>query len=312
MVSCVVLCPGQGAQKVGMGKDVAERFAEARAVFDAVDEALGVPLSTLMWQGPEEELTLTHNAQPAILTHSLAVYAVVRDTLTPLAAAGHSLGEFSAYASAGALPVPDAARLVRRRGELMLEAGNARAGTMTVVIGLDAEVVERICADASDDSAVAVAANINAPGQVVISGDPVAVERAGELLKELGAKRVLPLHVSGAFHSPLMERAQVGLRAELDRVAFADPGFPVIANASAEPVTDAATATRWLDEQLTNPVRWMESMHRAAEIAGPDVMFIEIGPGNVLSGLQRRIDKSISTAALGTADQISAFLEQAA
>ncbi len=308
----VLLCPGQGAQKVGMGKDLAAAFPAAREVFEAVDDALGAALSKLMWDGPEEELTLTHNAQPAILVHSLAVWAVVQSALDPVAGAGHSLGEYSAYAAAGALSATDAARLVRRRGELMYEAGQARPGTMAAVIGLEAGQVSDACAEASGERDVVVAANLNAPDQAVISGDPGAVERAGKRLKESGAKRVLPLKVSGAFHSPLMEPAAEGLRAELEQVDFADPAFPVIANASAEPVRDADAARRLLGEQLTAPVRWVESMQRAAAEAGNDVTFVEVGPGAVLSGLLRRIVRDTQSVALGTADQLNAFMEQQA
>ena len=236
-----------------MGADVAERFPGARAVFDAVDDALGFSLSRIMWEGPADQLTLTHNAQPAILTHTLAVHAVVAGVLAPVAAAGHSLGEYSAYAAAGALEAADAARLVRRRGELMSEAGEQRPGTMAVVMGLETPVIEDVCREASDRDTVVVAANINAPGQVVISGDPAAVDRAGTLLKNAGAKRVLPLNVSGAFHSPLMEPAQVGLRGELEQVPLASPAFPIIANASAEAVSNAEDATRLLGDQVTRP-----------------------------------------------------------
>jgi [acyl-carrier-protein] S-malonyltransferase len=208
----VLMCPGQGAQKVGMGRDLAERYPAARDTFGAIDEALQVPLSRLMWEGPEAELTLTHNAQPAILAHSAAVFAVVSDRLRSVGAAlGHSLGEYSAYVAAGALAVPAAARLVRRRGELMLEAGQARPGTMAAVLGLGTAEVEAACAEASSGGEVAVAANLNAPDQTVISGDPGAVSRAGDGCKARGAKRVLPLKVSGAFHSPLMEPAVAGL-----------------------------------------------------------------------------------------------------
>jgi [acyl-carrier-protein] S-malonyltransferase len=263
-----------------------------------------------MWEGPDEELTLTHNAQPAILVHSLAAYAVARDALEPVAGAGHSLGEYSAYAAAGALGLADAVRLVRRRGQLMFEAGRERPGTMAAVIGLEADRVITLCAEASQDGLVAVAANLNAPDQTVISGDPPAVERAGHLLREAGARRVVPLNVSGAFHSPLMEPAARGLERELAGVTFGDPAFPVIANATAEPVDDAGAAKRQLGAQLTAPVRWVESMQRAAAEAAPVTTFVEVGPGSVLSGLARRIAKQTTAVALGTAEQLTAFLEQ--
>ena len=254
-----ILCPGQGAQKVGMGKDLAETFPEARDVFLAADDALGTSLSTVMWEGPGDELTLTHNAQPAILVHSLAVHAIVGHLLDPVVGAGHSLGEYSAYAAAGALGLADAVRLVRRRGELMFQAGQARPGTMAAVLGLDGDVVEAQCRAASVDGQVVVAANLNAPDQTVISGDPAAVERAGGLMKEAGAKRVLPLNVSGAFHSPLMEPARQGLAAELQAVPMRDPRFPIVANATAAAAYTAADARQGLTLQLTAPVRWMEA-----------------------------------------------------
>ena len=311
-MNAVLLCPGQGAQRVGMGKDLAQRFPAAREVFEAVDQALGVPLSRLAFEGPESELTLTHNAQPAILSHTLAVHAVVRRALHPVAAEGHSLGEYSAYVTADSLTAEDAARLVRRRGELMLEAGQRRPGAMAAVLGLASDAVVEACREAGAGGEVAVAANLNAPDQTVISGDPAAVERAGANCKAAGAKRVMPLKVSGAFHSPLMQPARVGLEAELQRVAFSAPAFPVIANASAGPVRDAATARRLLGEQLTAPVRWVEGMREAVKLAGPGVTFVEMGPGNVLAGLLKRIAPEAASVSLGTADEVQRFLERAA
>ncbi len=305
-----MLCPGQGAQKVGMGRDLAETFPAARDVFQQVDEALAFALSKVMWEGPEEELTLTHNAQPAILTHSLAAHAVLADLLSPVVGAGHSLGEYSAYAAARALAISDAVRLVRRRGQLMFEAGQQRPGTMAAVLGLDPDRVVEICAEASTDQSVTVGANFNASDQTVISGDPAAVERAGALLKGAGAKRVLPLKVSGAFHSPLMDPAEQGLQKELEQVPLADPNFPVVANATAEAISDIEGAKRCLGMQLTAPVRWVASMQKMAQIAGDDATFVEVGPGSVLSGLLRRIVPGATATPLGTTDQINTFLEQ--
>lgn len=308
----ILLCPGQGAQKVGMGRDLAEAFPEARAVFEQVDDALGMPLSRLMWEGPEDELTLTHNAQPAILAHTAAALAVLGDDAGDVrAAAGHSLGEYSAYVAAGVLALDDAARLVRRRGELMLEAGEARPGAMAAVLGLPTDAVRAACAEASGDAEVAVAANLNAPDQTVISGDPAAVERAADGCRSAGAKRVVPLKVSGAFHSPLMAPAARGLAGALDGVTFREPRFPVIANATAMPVSAAADARRLLVEQLTAPVRWVECVHAAAEAAG-STTFLEAGPGTVLSGLVRRIIPSATTGALGTAADAARLREGAA
>ena len=308
----VLLCPGQGAQKVGMGKDLAERFPAAHDVFQRIDATLAAPLSRLMWEGPEEELTLTHNAQPAILAHSAAVWAVVGDRLAPVlrAAAGHSLGEYSAYVAAGSLSAENGARLVRRRGELMYQAGTQRPGAMSAVLGLATSEVEAACRESSSAEAVAVPANLNAPDQTVISGDPVAVEKAGEACKTRGAKRVLPLKVSGAFHSPLMKPAVPGLQQALEQVTFAEPRVPIFANATAGPVTTGTDARRLLAEQLTAPVRWVECM-QAAGAAVPGARFIEIGPGNVLSGLLKRIVPGASSTALGTAAEVEKFLQEA-
>jgi [acyl-carrier-protein] S-malonyltransferase len=306
-VVSVLICPGQGAQRVGMGKDLAERYPEARRTFEAVDDALGVRLSRIMWEGPEEELTLTHNAQPAILAHTAAVLAVVAPRLDRIAAgAGHSLGEYSAHVAARSVTVTDAARLVRRRGELMLAAGRERPGAMAAVLGLATAEVQAACTEASGDG-VAVAANLNAPDQTVISGDPPAVTRAGEGCKARGAKRVLPLKVSGAFHSPLMAPAVDGLREALAETTFTEAAFPVIANASAEPVRTGVDAKRLLADQLTAPVRWVECMQAAADLA-PGATFVEAGPGNVLSGLLKRIVPGATTTALGSADEVARFL----
>lgn len=305
----VLLFPGQGAQRVGMAADLAAAFPQARETLGAIDEALGIPLSRLMAEGPEGELQQTHNTQPAILAHSAAVLSVVRHRLVGTAcAAGHSLGEYSAYLAAGALDAPTAARLVRRRGELMHQAGSLRPGAMAAVLGLGTAEVEAACAGASaGDLGVAVAANLNAPDQTVISGDPRAVERAGELCRAAGARRVMPLKVSGAFHSPLMEPAVAGLREALAGVTFGPMEFPVIANASARPVSTGAEAVRLLTGQLTAPVRWVECIRTASEFS-PDPLFLEIGPGSVLSGLLKRILPEARSITLGTAAEVEAFI----
>jgi [acyl-carrier-protein] S-malonyltransferase len=305
-----LLFPGQGSQFVGMGKDLAERFPAAKETFQEADEALGIALSRLCWEGPEDELTSTINAQPAILTHSVAVWRVVREQLPPVAmAAGHSLGEFSAYVAAGTLNFADAVRTVRRRGELMYGSGSERPGTMAALLGLDDAVVDGVCTEASRaGEGVAVPANFNAPGQVVISGDVDAVSRAGDLAREAGAKRVILLNVSGAFHSPLMEVAEAGLRDQLGRVELGDPRFPVVSNVTARPVAEAVEARRLLIEQLTSPVRWVASMRTMLE-TGPS-RFLELGPGNVLTGLLRRVDRNAAGRALGTTAELEAFLEE--
>ncbi|MDQ3138011.1 MAG: ACP S-malonyltransferase [Gemmatimonadota bacterium] len=302
------MCPGQGAQRVGMGRDLAERFPAARETFEAIDDALGFRLSRLMWEGPESQLTLTQNTQPAILAHSVAVWAVVRPRFDAVgAAAGHSLGEYSAHVAAGTLAPTVAAQLVRRRGELMYAAGEERPGTMAAVLGLATAQVDQACNEASGADGVAVAANLNAPDQTVISGDPAAVTRAGEGCKARGAKRVVALKVSGAFHSPLMVPAVDGLHDALTGVDFADPAWPVIANAGAEPVRTGVDAKRLLVDQLTAPVRWVECMRAAAALV-PGATFVELGPGTVLAGLVKRIVPDAATLTLGTADEVERFL----
>jgi [acyl-carrier-protein] S-malonyltransferase len=302
------MCPGQGAQRVGMGKDLADRFPAARDAFAAIDDALDTRLSRLMWEGPEDKLTLTHNAQPAILAHSVAILAVVRPRLKSIGtAAGHSLGEYSAHVAAGTLTDVDAARLVRRRGELMLAAGQQRPGAMAAVLGLATSEVQTACDESSGPDGLAVPANLNAPDQTVISGDPEGVNRAGERCKARGAKRVIPLKVSGAFHSPLMAPAVDGLREALAEATFTDPNFPVIANASGEAVRTGVDAKRLLADQLTAPVRWVACMQAAAQLS-PGATFVEIGPGNVLSGLLKRIVPGAKAITLGTADEVEKFL----
>jgi [acyl-carrier-protein] S-malonyltransferase len=295
-----------------MGKDLAARFPAARLTFEAIDDALGFRLSQVMFEGPEDALTATNNAQPAILAHSAAVFAVAGTALGgAAAAAGHSLGEYSAYVTAGALTAADAATLVRQRGDLMHLAGQQRPGTMAVVLGLPAADVAAACHEASAKDAIAVAANLNAPDQTVISGDPDAVKKAGAICRTRGAKRVIELKVSGAFHSPLMAPAANRLRAMLDKAPFGEPTFPVIANATAEAVTTAARARRLLVDQVTAPVRWVECIEHAARIAGEGARFIEIGPGNVLTGLLKRSMPAAQVVSVGTADELAQLLEAA-
>lgn len=294
-----LLLPGQGSQEVGMGRDLAERWPEARELFERGDEVLGHDLSRVCWEGPAEELTRTENAQPAILLHSYVVWALLPGELREdvVVGAGHSLGEFTAYLCAGTLAFEDALGLVRRRGELM---ARSEAGTMAAVLGLDGGRVRELC---REDEGIVVAANFNAPGQVVISGDEDAVRRTGKRAEEAGARRAVPLQVSGAFHSPLMEVAREGLREALEAVEFRDPDFPVVANVSAEPVSSGSEARRLLVEQLTSPVRWAEGV-RAMRDHRPE-RWLEVGPGSVLTGLLRRIDGSQDDRAVGDADAVA-------
>lgn len=283
------LFPGQASQSVGMGKDLVDAYPEARRVFERADEALGFSLSTLCFEGPMEELTQTRNAQPAILTHSLAVHAalVARSEVQPRLAAGHSLGEISAAAAAGAFSLENAVRVVRARGELMWEAGQRQEGTMAAVVGLQRDAVEAVCQEHSRKGrGVVVVANLNSPGQLVISGDVAAVRSVTDPLKAAGARRVLPLKVSGAFHSPLMECVQPEFAKVLDTAEVADPAYGIVSNVSAEPQLSGSDLARGLVEQLVSPVRWHESVARMIK-SGVSI-FLELGPGNVLTNLGGR------------------------
>jgi [acyl-carrier-protein] S-malonyltransferase len=289
-----------------MGKDLADAFPQARQTFQEADDALGTPLSSIMWNGPEEELTRTHNAQPAILVHSIAVFRLLADRLPEIKyAAGHSLGEFSAYVAAGSMAFADAVRTVRRRGELMIRAGQERPGTMAAILGMDDAALEDVCNEASARGGEVVPANYNSPGQLVISGDVPSVQNAMALAKEKGAKKAVQLNVSGAFHSPLMGGAEAGLHVQLDTVELRPPRFPVISNVTAQPVNDVVDARRLLIEQLTKPVRWTASIR--AILNGGVNEVIELGPGNVLTGLMKRIDKSATAKAVGTAADVNAW-----
>ena len=289
-----------------MGKDLAEAFPAARQVFEEADEVLGTALSQVMWSGPEDELTRTHNAQPAILVHSIAVHRVLTDQLPPISfAAGHSLGEFTAYVAAGAMSFANGVRTVRRRGELMFRAGQERPGTMAAILGMEDEALENVCHEASDMGGEVVPANYNSPGQLVISGDVPSIKNAMELAKKNGAKRAVQLNVSGAFHSPLMAPAEAGLHVQLDQVEMRAPKFPVVSNVTATAIDNVVEARRLLIEQLTKPVRWTSCIRTMID-AGV-TQFVELGPGNVLTGLMKRIDKGANARAVGTAAEVNAW-----
>jgi [acyl-carrier-protein] S-malonyltransferase len=307
--------PGQGSQAVGMGNALAQTYASARQVFAEVDSALGQNLSALMFDGPEAELTLTANAQPALMAVSLAATRVLeveagldiaRDARF---VAGHSLGEYSALAAAGALSVADAARLLRIRGDAMQRAVPVGVGAMAAIIGLDFAQVSAIAAQAADDlssqGAVCQAANDNGGGQVVISGTKAAVERAMELAKSAGAKRALPLPVSAPFHCALMQPAAAAMAAALAGVAIGTPTPPLVANVSATAIAEPAAIRASLVAQVTSAVRWRESVLYMAQQGV--VHFVELGAGKVLSGLIRRIAEGATVLSVGTPGDIEAF-----
>jgi len=276
--------PGQGSQKVGMGREAYEEFDAARAVFDEADQALGEPLSRLCFEGPEQDLALTANTQPAVLVASIAVFRALDQPFDVVA--GHSLGEYSAHVAAGTLRLSDAVRLVRKRGQYMQDAVPYGEGAMAAVLKADRGLVERICAEIPG---LVEAVNYNSPQQIVIAGQTAAVREAGEKLREAGA-RASTLPVSAPFHSSLMEPAEERLREDMERIAFADPSVPVYVNVNAAPVTDAAAAKDALLRQVSRPVLWEDTVR--AMLDDGVSLFVEVGPGRVLSGLLARIDRS--------------------
>src|SRR5271170_6695632 len=285
--------PGQASQYPGMGKELAEKHPSARAVFDEADKALGFSISKICFEGTEEELKLTANTQPAILTVSVAVYRVLAENgLNPDFVAGHSLGEYSALVAAGALKFSDAVQLVRKRGTYMQEAVPAGVGAMAAIMGLSPAVVADACKRASNGE-VCSAANLNSPEQTVISGHAAAVKRAVEIASQLGAKRAVILPVSAPFHSALMMPAQVKLEKDLRATKFSDLKVPLVTNVDADTISTGDEAREALIRQVTMPVRWEESMRMLLDEGV--TTFIEVGPGRVLTGLMRQIERSVTT-----------------
>jgi [acyl-carrier-protein] S-malonyltransferase len=299
--------PGQGSQKVGMGKALADAFSVCRETFDQADAALGKPLSTICFEGPEDQLTLTENTQPAILTMSIAAERLlISKGLRPDFVAGHSLGEYSANVAAGTFAFADAVRIVARRGRYMQEAVPVGTGAMAAVLGLDAEEVARACEEAANGEVVSPA-NLNGAGQVVIAGARDAVARAGARAKELGAKRVVPLPVSAPFHCALMKPAEDRLAPELRALAVQDPRVPIVANVDAEPKRVASGtngAIEALVKQVSSPVRWEAVVRRLASEGV--TTYVEVGPGTVLSGLVRKIHREASVVSFGSPEDLGA------
>lgn len=285
--------PGQGSQWVGMGRDFYDNVESARAIFDQADEALEFPLSRLCFEGPEDELRQTINTQPALVADSLACLQAARDIgnnslPAPSFVAGHSLGEYTALAAAGVFDFTTAIRLARERGRLMHEAGQLRPGSMAAIIGLDETLLAEVCRHTNT-----CLANINCPGQIVISGAIDNITKAMEISKEKGASRTIPLQVSGAFHSPLMQPAVDGMAEVIVSVSFQEPTVPIIGNTTAEPLTSAESVKSELINQLSNPVQWQRSIEYM--INKGVSTFIEIGPGKVLTGLIKRINREVNT-----------------
>ncbi|MCB8836020.1 ACP S-malonyltransferase [Aurantimonas sp. VKM B-3413] len=308
-MSIALVFPGQGSQAVGMGRSLFDAFQESRAVFEEVDDALGERLSSLIFEGPEDRLTLTQNAQPALMAVSLAAMRALESQGFRASAAsyvaGHSLGEYSALAAAGTISVSDAARLLRLRGRAMQEAVPAGEGAMAAILGLDAEAVAALCERAAAEGGVCEPANDNGGGQIVISGSAAAVARAVASAPEAGAKRAIPLPVSAPFHCSLMQPAAERMAEALREARLSAPVVPLVSNVTASPTSDPDEIRERLVRQVTGRVRWRESMEWLAE--NGVTRLVEIGSGKVLSGLARRIDKRLEAVSVGTDEAVRGF-----
>ncbi|GFR37771.1 malonyl CoA-acyl carrier protein transacylase [Insulibacter thermoxylanivorax] len=299
--------PGQGAQSVGMGADICRQHEGTQALFRAADETLGYPLSELIFQGPEDELKLTYHTQPALLATSCAYLESLRDSgLQPDYVAGHSLGEYSALVCAGVMSFTDAVRTVRLRGEFMDQAVPAGQGAMAAVLGADREALAALCREVSEQAGTVEMANVNCPGQIVVSGTAAGVQAIVERGKEIGARRVVPLEVSGPFHSSLMEPAASRLREVLQQVEMRDAAVPVVANVTAGPVTKAEEIRELLVRQVVSPVLWEDSINWLLS-QGVDT-FVEIGSGSVLTGLIRKIDRSAAVYTVNSVESLEAAI----
>jgi len=312
MARIAALFPGQGSQAVGMGRDLAERWPAARSAFEHIDKGLGFELSKLCWLGPEDELRLTENTQPALLAHSVAAWQVLSDHgLSVQAVAGHSLGEYSAVVAGGGLDAVDAARTVKLRGRLMQQAVPVGEGAMAAVLGLDNEVVEQLCRQEAEASGeVVVAANFNSPGQVVIAGSTAGVENTCVRAKEAGARRAIQLPVSAPFHSPLMAPAREGLTPALQDLGFRDLDVPLYRNVDATAVQAADDVRQGLIRQVDAPVLWAQTVERL--VADGFDTFVEIGTGKVLSGLVKRVHRPATCFAAGTVEGIEKVIDELA
>lgn len=300
--------PGQGAQAVGMGKDIYEHDSDARAIFEQANEALGFSLTEIMFEGPDDALKQTVNTQPALLTASVAFLKLVEKAgIKADYVAGHSLGEYSALVAANVLSFEDAVRTVRARGQFMEQAVPNGQGSMAAVLGAEREALKQLCDEISGQGSVVELANVNCPGQIVVSGSVAGVNEVVARGKEIGAKRVIPLEVSGPFHSSLMGNAASALGGELQHIAMQDAAIPVIANVTAEPVTSASEIKELLERQVCAPVLWEDSVKKLIEL-GVDT-FVEIGSGSVLTGLIKKIDKQVTTITINKLDALQSLSE---